>query len=192
MKKLLLPIVFILFGKAYSQTNDRVEPSMLKINFIEPGIEYEIGVTKRTTLKVGLQTSFLLKAQNDKNEIALFPRIEGQYRYYYNLNRRLKKEKNISNNSGNYFSLMVFYQFKDAIIGDLKNLSNTFFVGPLYGMQRTYKSGFNWGFDVGVGYTTDLLSHHFIDADNFNNDINPWGTFSVGWVIGGKKKKTTH
>ncbi len=188
MKKLLLIGVFVLVIKTYSQTNKKVESSMIKINLIEPGFEYEKGISKNSTLKLGVHTSFLVGSQLGTSGFGVFPRIEGQYRYYYNLSKRANKGKRTDYNSGNYISLVTFYQLENNIVGNLKN-NSVFIAGPLYGFQRTYKNRFNWGFEAGFVGASNSFGHHFILERYEIGSIYPWANFSVGWVIRNKKKK---
>jgi len=95
------------------------------------------------------------------------------------MERRLLKGKNIDANTGNYIALSILYSSGNSIFGDLQLLSNNnLFLGPVYGMQRTYRSGFNFGLEFGVGY--------------FQNDVDGGVSgridFNIGWVIGRNKK----
>ncbi len=185
-------MISILYISVYSQANDGVEPTMLKINFIDPGIEYEIKVTKKSTLMFGVGTGVSLGSFNGHTEFGVFPSIEGHARYYNNIDRRIKKGKNISNNSGNYMSLMTLYQFSKSLIGNLLYTSDAFLIGPVYGMQRTYNSGFNWGFEAGGLYATREAGFFFNNEKSEYADYIPWANFSVGWIIRNKNKKTVH
>ena len=191
MKKILLIGVFVLVAKTYSQTNKKVESSMIKINLIEPGFEYEKGISKSTTLKLGVHTSFLVGSQLGTSGFGIFPRIEGQYRYYYNLNKRANKGKRTNYNSGNYISGVVFYQLENSILGNSRN-NSVFVAGPLYGLHRTYKNGFNWGFEAGLVGASNSFGHHFILEHYEIGSIYPWANFSLGWVIKKKSKTATH
>ena len=76
-----------------------------------------------------------------------------QYRYYYNLEKRLQKEKNIGNNSANYIALSGAVQIGKPIIGDLEYNEGYFgVIGPVWGLQRYYGSGFKLDLNLGAGY----------------------------------------
>ncbi|GAA4274312.1 hypothetical protein GCM10022258_36080 [Aquimarina gracilis] len=47
-------------------------------------------------------------------------------------------------------------------------------IGPVWGFQRTYNSGFNLGLELGVGYAFD-------SNDEF---VAPIVNFRLGWAFG--------
>ncbi|WP_394970401.1 hypothetical protein [uncultured Croceitalea sp.] len=178
-KTFLILSILITFSLR-GQTDIYVEKNQFKINFLAPSLEYEKSTGQSTTLNFEIGTGFALRGGSERStEFGIFPYVEGQYRYYTNFKRRLSKGKNISRNAGNYLALSILYVSGNPILGDL-NLSsnNNLFVGPLYGLQRTSKSGFNFGVEFGAGY--------------FQNDVHGGlgvrVDFSVGWVIGRNKK----
>ncbi|PRX53874.1 DUF3575 domain-containing protein [Flagellimonas meridianipacifica] len=169
-----LTILFLLcslFISAQGQRN--VEDSQFKVNFINPGLEYEVGIAQSQTLNFGAGLQFGVNS----NGYAFFPALNGQYRYYYNFNRRLERNKQVRGNSANYLAASGTLFVEEVIIGDLESGNGYFgFVGPVYGFQRTYRSGFNFSAELGVGYYFD----NFLDDDGFG----PTASFSIGWVIG--------
>ncbi len=176
---LLILLTFIAISLK-GQTDKNVEENQFKINFLAPSLELEKGTGKNTTLNFELGTGFALRAGSERStEFGVFPYVEGQYRYYTNFNRRLSKGKNISGNSGNYIAMSLLYVSGNSIFGDLNLTSNNnLFVGPMYGLQRTSKSGFNFGLEFGAGY--------------YKNDVDGGLAiridFSIGWVIGKNKE----
>jgi hypothetical protein len=83
---------------------------------------------------------------------AFLPSINGQYRYYYDMTRRLDKSKRIDGNSGNYLSASVTMFTSDVILSNIGLGSGIVgFVGPVYGIQRTYLKGFNYTMEFGLG-----------------------------------------
>ncbi|MDT0622298.1 hypothetical protein [Croceitalea vernalis] len=163
-----------------SQSSYNVENNQFKVNFLAPSLEYEKGIGNDATINLELGTGFAIRTGSERStEFGIYPYVESQYRYYTNMKRRLTKGKKISANSGNYLALSVLYVNGNSILGDL-NLSNNsnLFVGPLYGLQRTSKSGFNFGLEFGSGYyQNDVDSGLAVRID-----------FSIGWVLGNKKK----
>lgn len=77
---------------------------------------------------------------------------EMEYRYYYNMNRRILKERNTAKFAANYFAVALQ-------TGSFKELDNTHSAFQLgysaivrYGLQRNlFKNAF-WGASFGVGY----------------------------------------
>ncbi|MDP5062018.1 MAG: hypothetical protein NWP64_08880, partial [Maribacter sp.] len=100
-------------------------------------------------------------------------------RQYINFDRRLRKGKNISGNTGNYISFLNQFQLGTPVIGNLEYASDYFYNAAIvYGMQRPYEKGFYWGLAFGPGIFTD----------EFNTDAGILIDVRLGWVIGGRKK----
>jgi len=186
MKKLFLSILLATtFTSINAQSNKQVEDGQFKINLINPGIEYEVGLGKNQTINFGIGLQFVSSDILDDFFYAFVPAINGQYRYYYNMDRRLTKGKHIDGNSGNYLSASATMFTSDVIIGNVDSGSGTAgFIGPLYGIQRTYAKGFNYTMEFGLGL-------YFASDENFNaieTGFGPTVSFSIGWVIGGRNK----
>lgn len=179
MKKSLFFIIFSCFTLASAQSDNSVENHMVTINFLTPGLEYELGIGNSSTLDFSLGTGFALRGASEQGvDFGAYPFLKGQYRYYYNMDRRLAKGKNIAGNTGNYFGINSLVQSGNPLIGDLSLSSEYIFqLGGMYGFQRTYRKGFNFGIEGGVGY--------------FENDVDGGVyvvlDFSIGWVLGKKR-----
>ncbi|WP_298487844.1 hypothetical protein [uncultured Maribacter sp.] len=168
-----MPIVSI------AQSSKNVEDNQFKINFLAPALNYEVGIQKNSTLSFELGTGFAIRGGSEVGtDFGFYPYLDGQYNYYYNLNRRIAKGKNIALNTGNYVAIKTSYYSGNSILGDLDG-NNYFFAGPIYGLQRTYKSGFNFELAGGVGYyKNDVDGGVSIEID-----------LSIGWVLFKKKNK---
>ncbi len=163
---------------AYGQDQKNVENSQFKLNLINPGLEYEFAIGNDQTIDFGAGLQF----GANSNGYAFFPALNGQYRYYYNFERRLERDKETKGNSANYVALSGTLFLEEVIIGNLDSGDGYFgFAGPVYGIQRTYPKGFNFNLEFGVGYYFD----NFLD----DNGFGPTASFSIGWVIGHNKKK---
>ncbi|NER18587.1 hypothetical protein [Spongiivirga citrea] len=180
MKKTTVLLALIISQFAIGQDSKNVADSQFKINFLTPGVEFETGISNNSTLNFALGTGIFLRKQNNQDtEFGVFPYLDGQYRYYYNFKRRLDKGKRTDRNSANYFSLSALAQSGKSIIGNVDFTEDyAAFVGPIWGMQRTYNSGFNLNLSAGVGYAW---------SENFDGEILPTVSFTLGWVLGGKK-----
>ncbi len=177
MKKTITAIFFLSAIMLSAQnTTDGVEKHMFKANLlITPGLEYEVGVAKNATLDFRLGTGLAYVRVNDEEDYGIFLTFEGAYRYYYNFARRASKGKNTSGNSANYLAMTTFFANGDPIIGDLDvDVDYLAQVGPVWGFQRTYNSGFNLGLELGVGYAFD-------SNDDF---VAPIVNFRLGWAFG--------
>ncbi|PKV49857.1 hypothetical protein ATE84_1895 [Aquimarina sp. MAR_2010_214] len=177
MKKILISI-FLLNTIVISAQNNSisVKDHMFKINILtSPGIEYEVGLGKNTTIDFRLGTGFAYVSKNGNGEYGIFPSVEVAYRYYYNFERRIQKGKNTLKNSANYIALSTLFTHGDPVIGDIEvNIDYYAIIAPVWGFQRTYNSNFNWGLELGLGY-------------GFNNEesfLRPVIGFRLGWVLG--------
>jgi hypothetical protein len=201
MRKLIL--LASIFGVCLTnaQSSKNVEDHQITINVLFPGVSYEHGLSINKTLRVDAGVSIGAISFNDSG-FDLYPRLDAQFRNYYNLGRRVSMNKNISGNSGNFYGLHSYYTSDIALLGsnfeaDLTNnvlfgpaSFETFYVGGTYGMQRSYASGFNWGLQLGLGVIS-------IDYSESNSSITVTEQFSVypnlrvtfGWIITNKKLK---
>ncbi|WP_291864773.1 hypothetical protein [Maribacter sp.] len=176
----LLVLFFGLTIIANAQSAKNVEENQFVINVFTPGFVYEKGVTTNTTLATEFTIGFEARGCTGcETAYGIYPAFVGQYRYYYNMERRLGKNKNISGNTGNYISGTLWLQSGNPILGNLhKNYNLTGVIAPIYGFQRTYKKGFNFKIEGGVGYS-------------FNDYENGLGVIlhtTFGWVIRKRKK----
>lgn len=156
-----------------AQTDKNVEASQLQFGLPMPSVLYEIGVGKNTTTSIEAIFGFALRGcKGCETNFGVYPIVRGQYRYYYNMERRIEKGKNITGNSGNYVAALIAYQGGGPIIGNL-NTTNTIAVGPVYGIQRTYKRGFFYRLEGGVAFV----------QDDFDQGVGLVLAARIGWVI---------
>lgn len=199
MKSLSLCLLFILMvSKTQSQSDVSVESNQFKVIFLTPGLIYERGISKNSTIRAEVATFFRFSSDSEnRNLIAVFPFFDGQYRYYYNFQRRESKGKKTNGNSGNFVGLQSFYLSQNPILGKYERNFlelfwltpggfEIFFIGSTYGLQRTYPSGFNLELHFALGYFD--VNEASIDAtvDRWSGFL-PRASFSIGWVLGKRK-----
>ncbi|WP_228520685.1 hypothetical protein [Flavobacterium sp. JLP] len=103
------------------------------------------------------------------------PRITEQFRHYYNLEKRAQKGKKTEFNSGNFVALHANYDFESISTNEWFNEHvSSFTIGPVWGIQRTYKRKLNIDLHLGAG----------VIIDQFETEFTPIANFSLGWVIG--------
>ncbi|WP_432223112.1 hypothetical protein ACRASX_16335 (plasmid) [Flavobacterium sp. TMP13] len=163
---------------AFSQTNTvLVEKNQYKINILIPGIVYEHGFSSRNTLYSDLSFGFGYRKSDfyGESKWSFFPKINEQFRHYYNLEKRSVKGKNINNNSGNFIALNAIYNFKSlSTTNEYDENTSSFTIAPIWGIQRTYKRKFNLELQLGAG----------LNIDQFETQFTPVINFTLGWVIG--------
>lgn len=112
-------------------------------------VGYEKSISPKGTLSGIVSTHPLGKIVN--KEKALFPvNVSLAYRNYYNIEKRKLNNKNIENNSANYFELRTSYT-SDALVKNTKNNLNTsmFSVGGVFGIQRAFAERWSYHFNTG-------------------------------------------
>ncbi|AKA34353.1 hypothetical protein [Flagellimonas lutaonensis] len=173
-------LLFLITASVFSQAANDVEKHQFKINMLNPGVEYEVRLATNQTLDFGAGLQFGARGGEGYFDWVFVPAFNAQYRHYYNMKRRIGKGKTISGNSANYIALANTTFINESIIGNTV-LSGGYFgyVGPVYGLQRTYPKGFNIGFKIGFGYYYD---------DFYEGEFGPVLGFSIGWVIRGNRK----
>jgi hypothetical protein len=103
----------------------------------------------------------------DKTGFSMTPVLTLEPRLYYNLNKRVSKSKDITNNSGNFISLKTSYHPDWFVISNYKNIDiiTDISIIPTWGIRRNM--GIHFNFETGLG-----LGYRYIFAKNagyFNN-----------------------
>ena len=176
MKKLLLLFAFLVSFSVKAQEQPTTAKNLFSVSFLLPGLEYETAVSNNSTISLRLGTGFgYASGTYRETEFGIFLNVRGQYRYFYNLEKRLRKEKNISNNSGNYFGLHTAFSNGNPIIGEMETVADySGLVGPVWGIQRVYNSSFKLNLLLGAGYGFNDLG---------GSGISPIIGLSLGWLI---------
>lgn len=174
----LLVVLPIFWSNLYSQK--QVEDGLFKVNALSPGVSYEFGVGDKSTVNLEAIIGFAVNGGSNRDtEFGIFPGIQAEYRNYLNFDRRLRKDKNISGNSGNYVGFLNQFQFGTPLIGNLEYNSDYFYnVGVVYGIQRTRPKGFYWGVSFGP----------IVLVDEFDTNVGMIIDLRLGWVIRAREK----
>ena len=133
-----------------------VERNLWKVNFLLPGAEYERALGEVTTVNVnpyfglGYSSNFALG-----DAWSVQPSLDVQFRRYYNLLRRAAKGKRTSGNSGNFVALDLIGVGRSIVDREARLDTYYYGLGPVWGLQRTYRSNFNLSFQAGGAYVTN-------------------------------------
>jgi hypothetical protein len=145
----LFLVVFILLGTiAESQQEIDVirTESVFRLLLLSPALEYEFPVSKKSVVAISVGIRPGTPHQNMYNPMIggsnfhVTPFTEAQYKYFYNLEKRNSKGKNIQQNTGNFYSVRFlargpsiaeFSEFR------LRQASFDFMISPTWGLQRT-------------------------------------------------------
>lgn len=189
-KKLPLVLLLLCFQLCLAQYSfeekgkkpKQVEAAQLSFNLLMPGVDFELGLFKNQTISGGLGLGLATY-----NEGYLFGgAVNTRYRYYYNFKRRIRMDKEISGNSGNYFAAAQAIYFSQLRV--LTNIDgpkdfNIGFYGLVYGLQRTTEKGFRINAEIGAGYYR---------GDGVPSGVGPMFSFNFGWVPTKRKSKSIY
>jgi hypothetical protein len=175
MKKIFVFGFMFLIFFTNAQEVSVVKHGLFKVNFLNPGLVYEYGLSNNTSLYSELSLGFFYQySQNFGSSSAFNLIINEQFRYYYNFEKRNYKNKRTTKNSANYLAFTASNSFKPFFLNNTERFYfvNRVEVGPVWGLQRTYKGNFNLDLNFGVGATI---------YQNNNYPIVPIINFSMGW-----------
>ena len=173
--KYLFSIACIFLFSLNAISQDITTNNQFSLNLIFPSAEYEVGLSDHSTIDATVGVGFAYhKSVYSGEAYGIYPGLELQYRYYYNFDKRLDKGKKISENSGNYITGMASITSGDPILGDLEFASDYGgFVGPAWGLQRVYNSGFKLNLNLGLGMGFNEVDTYF----------TPLFGIQLGWLI---------
>ena len=165
MKRTMLFICSLITVTLFSQ--EKQTESVWRINFLNPGIEYEMPTGNKSTLSVGLgigySGSYPHSSASDVDTglvYAINPFVDIQYKWFYNFDKRKIKGLNTTTNSGNFVSVRVLTRGKTLFGDDVVTDKLDFAVGPTWGIQRKYGKNFHMLFDMGPIYYFDVDGGH--------------------------------
>lgn len=175
---LFLSVLFITAANAQDDAPVSVVKHQFKINaLLLPGFVYEHGFSTKNTLysEASIVLGYRHNSWYDESTWYFTPRITEQFRHYYNLEKRAVKGKRTEFNSGNFIALHANYDFQSISANKWFNEEvPSFAIGPVWGIQRTYKRKLNIDLYVGAG----------VLIDKYDTEFTPLANFSLGWVIG--------
>lgn len=144
----------------------------VQLGLINVSFQHETRLLRKVALhsEIGAElffsTIYYYDPSIEDKKIAVFiPYISLEPRWYYGIDRRIRKEKNIKNNSSNYFSLKTSYLSGKTPLNKLDyKFQNAFVVTPKFGIRRSFAKHFNYEFSFGVGY-----QYNFFDKNSCRN-----------------------
>ena len=177
MKKIVLTLIFIgITIIANSQNQDfSVEKSTngIQVGVLGIWVHNETKLSKQIVLRseFGLDSGIFDGTIYPKIGYVLTPVITLEPKWYYNLEKRVSKSKNIFGNSGNFVSLKTSYNPDWFVISNYDNLRviNQISIIPTWGIRRNIGNHFNYEAGIGLGYR-----HYFEKrAGCLNNENEP-------------------
>lgn len=174
LKIAFLTLLIISISQIIHAQTASVEKSVFgsQIGFLGVWVLNEIKLTNKIALRteIGLDADIFSGNNYPKTGYFLVPAITLEPRWYYNINKRVRKSRNIAGNSGNFISLKSTYHPDVIVISNYDNIDfiNDFSIVPTWGIRRQLGQHFNYETGIGIGYI------HFFNPNNvsFKNDAD--------------------
>ncbi|WP_394758600.1 hypothetical protein [Flavobacterium sp.] len=166
MKKNIGILILLVFQTNYSQ-DISLEKSLFNVQTGILGIwgSNEVRLTNSIALRseIGLEAGFFGGEVRDKNTFLLAPVIALEPRWYYNLEKRASKSKNIKNNGVSFVTAALNYYPDWFVISNNSNVIvyDQITIIPKWGIRRNIAdSKFNYELGVGLGYRQTFLKKY--------------------------------
>jgi len=157
LKIAMIAIVLLIASKITAQ-NISVEKTIFGIQTGLLGIwvHNESRLSNAFVLRseLGFDVGFRYSDFYDLNYYVLAPVITAEPRWYYNLEKRNKKGKNITKNSANFVGLKLSFHPDWFTISNEDNISvtNQISIIPKWGIKRNSGDHFTYETGIGLGY----------------------------------------
>lgn len=163
---------------AQTAPETRVEKKQFTYHMLA-GISAEMGVARTSTVRVSgpVELGFVWQATSSSSDLYAYlrPVVNGEFRYYYNLDKRYAQGKRVVNNSANFIGPIISLYGPAIVKSD--NISVVDFAsvfGAVWGIQRNYGQRFNFQLSLGPG----------IGITEEETSFTPVGQLSFGFRIG--------
>jgi hypothetical protein len=171
MKKFMTIILLGLTISSFSQ-NFSIEKSItgIQIGFFGTEVYNETRLSNKIALRsqFGLNAGIFGGSLYEKTGFILYPELSIEPKWYYNLDKRVRKNKNIKNNGANFYSLNIQYSPNWFVVSNYDNIeiNNTLSIIPTWGFRRNFARKFNYEFKIGLGYGMILRWKDYIENEN--------------------------
>lgn len=159
MKKYLIIGILLFSNLLSAQSKEDKLSNFLRINLGLHGAElsYELPISKKfaweNAFGIGMGSNIYTRSINYSFDLARpTPFLKSEFKYIYNRNKRILKNKLILNNSGNYIGLQTKYSFGNS---KLLSQNKTLLTEIHWGIQRALGEKFIFNLHLGLGYLKD-------------------------------------
>jgi len=173
MKKLTgVLVLMLIFGSNSVFSQKLVKTSSIQAGFFDLGYAREFPVSNKTVINVfgGMYGGFFYNSFEGA-QFDLVPVVSVEPRLYYNMAKRLSKNKKIDFNSVNYVALNCAYVFGMLSTNPYFLTESTFSVSPEWGFRRYLGKRFTFDLAIGPGFNKSLF-------EPLNVSVNVYITFS--------------
>lgn len=158
IKKVLIALTalnFCLSNIACAQDASVEKTSGVQISYLGVWAHKEFKLLNEIALRaeIGMNAGFRKGSFYNKTGFLMTPVITLEPRWYYNLDTRVSKAKNISGNSGNFLTIQASYHPNWFVISNYDNIeiaSQISFI-PTWGIKRNVGKHFAYETGIGVG-----------------------------------------
>jgi hypothetical protein len=166
MKKNIVSFILlvVIFNAAAQQASVEKSTFGIQTGFLGIWAHNESKLSNSIVLRSELGLDAAIFGDNfiGSKSFIMVPSITIEPRWYYNLNKRVSKNRRIDGNSGNFISIKTTYH-PDVVIGSLAN--NVTFISdisiiPTWGIRRNVGKHFTYETGIGIGYV------HYFEKDN--------------------------
>ena len=184
MKNTFVSFFFLGIATFSFAQNSTIEKSIsgVQIGLLGTEIYNEIRVSNKIALRsqFGLNAVIFGGSIYKKTGFILYPELSIESKWYYNLDKRVKKNKNIKNNGANFYSLNIKYSPNWFVISNYDNIEvyNTLSLIPTWGFRRNFSKNFNYEFRIGLGYGVSYRDSEYLE--NVKGAIVDLG-FKIGY-----------
>lgn len=157
----IITCVLAISASCFSQDKEIDLQRILRINVFGPSVEIELPIGQKSTFAINtgvkINGSYSWISYNGLTSTKKFyinPFAYISYKKFYNLKRRISKNKSIDGNAGNYWGLRQNSYFNYDLNSSQRFFEDAEFTfGPVWGMQRS-SGAFHFLFDIGpaIGY----------------------------------------
>lgn len=128
----------------------------IQVGFLGVWAHREMKLSNEITLRaeVGMDAGFWGGTFFPKDGYLITPVLALEPRWYYNLNKRIEKSKDIRNNSGSFLTVRTSYHPDWFVISNYKGIEvrDQISIIPTWGIRRNLGKHFTYEAGVGVGY----------------------------------------
>ncbi|CAM1343570.1 hypothetical protein [Tenacibaculum amylolyticum] len=128
----------------------------IQVGFLGAWAHREMKLSNEVALRIelGMDAGGWSGNYTPKSSFAMVPVLTLEPRWYYNLNKRASKSKDISRNSANFFTLQTSYHPDWFVISNNKSVrvNEQISIIPTWGIRRNLGKNFNYEAGIGIGY----------------------------------------
>lgn len=155
-----------------------VEKSVMGVQagFLGGWLHYETKLSNLISLRgeMGLDMAIWGGSFYDKTGYVFAPVISLEPRWYYNLNKRVKKDRPIDGNSGNFIALKTSYHPDWFVISNHDNIRivSDISIIPTWGIRRNIGNHFTFETGIGLGYAYYFAGNAFYGGNKSSGIVN--------------------